>query len=392
MRCVSRFGSEGLATLAVVLVLALGLGTADRAAAQGADSILGRNIDVSRGRAADNPRSVGDQAVVNGWPLYRTERGQAAYNAAMATLAATHSAAPKAAVFKGCANLLCEIDVPRIASDGWVPAGRIWISSSEYLVVAHSPRMRGSRAMRRRPLRSMRYFVFHEFNNSSRNTDPYDTISSHSGRVFVPFYMSKTGTDAVGHHFVVIVQVAPYDVISVHATNYGSAGPGVEVAKNMGDDLEPLQGRAGIVLAEIVKRAAPQLRVVNHRGREGLPMLEGYQSRLGALRRGRGGEALRLPFVPARSDRVATAQAGLGELIMRPGASRRLSIAERTFVPLGGASKAREPKEGATADAPRLVVPVRLARRPEAEGAPRPVLKGPVRLVRSSVFTPSTGP
>ena len=27
----------------------------------------------------------------------------------------------------------------------------------------------------------MRYFVLHEFHNSTRNTDPFDTISSHSG-------------------------------------------------------------------------------------------------------------------------------------------------------------------------------------------------------------------
>src|SRR5690606_36467252 len=119
------------------------------------------------------------------------------------------------------------------------------------------------------------YFVFHEFHNSSRNTDPYDTISSHRGRVFVPFYMSKVGVDDHGRRYVAIIQVAPYDVVSVHATNYGSAGPGVEVAKNMSDDLQPLQARAGIVLARIVKRAAPLLRVVNHRGREGLSMLRG---------------------------------------------------------------------------------------------------------------------
>ena len=105
----------------------------------------------------------------------------------------------------------------------------------------------------------MRYFVFHEFHNSTRNTDPFDTISSHSGSVFVPFYMSKQWTDARGRRFVIVVQVAPYDVVSFHATDKGSAGPGMEVAKNYTDALEPLQGLAGILVATILKTAAPQL-------------------------------------------------------------------------------------------------------------------------------------
>jgi hypothetical protein len=95
----------------------------------------------------------------------------------------------------------------------------------------------------------MKYFVFHEFQNSSRNTDLYDTISSHKDSVFVPLYMSKPATDAKGRRFVIVLQVAPYDVLSIHATNWGSAGPGMEVAKNASDPVEPLQNLAGILVA-----------------------------------------------------------------------------------------------------------------------------------------------
>ena len=126
----------------------------------------------------------------------------------------------------------------------------------------------------------MRYFVFHEFHNSTLNTDPFDTISSHSGSVFVSFYMSKQWTDANGRRFVIVVQVAPHDVVSYHATDKGSAGPGMEVAKNYSEALEPLQGLAGILVATILKTAAPQLEVVNHGGTEGLPMLNEYERRL----------------------------------------------------------------------------------------------------------------
>ena len=44
--------------------------------------------------------------------------------------------------------------------------------------------------------------------------------------------MSKQWTDARGRRFVIVVQVAPHDVVSFHATDKGSAGPGMEVAKN----------------------------------------------------------------------------------------------------------------------------------------------------------------
>ena len=91
----------------------------------------------------------------------------------------------------------------------------------------------------------MRYFVFHEFLNSTHNTDPYDTISAHSGSVFVPLYMSKQWTDAKGRRFVIVVQVAPYDVVSLHATDKGSAGPGMEVAKNTADELRAAAGAGG---------------------------------------------------------------------------------------------------------------------------------------------------
>jgi hypothetical protein len=196
----------------------------------------------------------------------------------------------------------------------------------------------------------MRYFVFHEFHNSTRNLDPYDTISSHSGGVFVPLYMSKTATDARGRSFVIVLQVAPYDVVSIHASNKGSAGPGMEVAKNPPDALEPLQGLAGILVATLIKAAAPHLQVVNHQDGEGLAMLGAYEHRLAQLRAQRGAPAVALPFVPAPEQRVAAATGRFEDLITPRGAIPRLASAAHTAE--------RDAARGR--DAPRAAVPAAL--------------------------------
>jgi hypothetical protein len=280
-----------------------------------------RNIDASRERASEQPLCEGDQALVDGWPLYRTERGQTAFNDAMATLKATDGAAPAPEAFRGCAELACNLALPSIGADGWIPSGRLWISPTEYVLFVHSPRLGEAQTYRRRVNATMKYFVLHEFHSSTRNTDPFDTISSHSGSVFVPLYMSKQWTDAQGRSFVMVMQVAPYDVVSIHAANKGSAGPGMEVAKNMSETLEPLQGLAGILVATIIKAAAPHLEVVNHHAAEGLAMLDVYQKRLASLRSRSGAPSVRLAFVPAVSRRVAAATSRLEELILSRGAS-----------------------------------------------------------------------
>lgn len=350
------------------------IGTSDRLPAQdiatSAGPIKARHVGAARAKANSAPRSEGDQAIVDGWPLYRTERGQAAFNAAMATLRATEGKAPSPAAFKGCSNLDCNLKLPAIGGDGWIPAGRLWVSPETYVLVVHSPRNREGQSYRRRPTMGMRVFVFHEFHNSSRNTDLYDTISSHKSSVFVPLYMSKAATDAAGRRFVTVVQVAPYDVISIHATSHGSAGPGVEVAKNAAEPLEPLQGLAGILLANIVKEATPRLKVVNHGGNEGLPMLEAYERRLAGLRSRGATPPVALPFVAASPPRIAAASGRLDELIAGRGASPRLAVAERALVPPGRRLARQEAGSalmtpGATpADEPVLVEPIRLAVRP----------------------------
>ncbi len=338
---VSRYCDHApLRDRALCATLALGLFAAaaptDPAQAQQAATsqlVKERNVGVSRHRATPLPRSEGDQALVDGWPLYRTERSQIAFNDVMATIKATDSAPPKATAFKGCTALECELTLPALQADGWLPAGRIWISPSEYLLIAHSPRQRDPRFYRRRMQVDMKYFVLHEFQNSSRNTDVFDTISAHSGSVFVPLYMSKQTVDARGHQFVTVVQVAPYNVVSIHASNKGSSGPGMEVAKNGNDILEPLQASAGVLISTMIKSAAPHLQVVNHRGTEGLPMLQAYERRLAAVRsRGRA-TAVTLPFTAAALQRVASAEAGLGDLIQRRGVSPKIPIAQRGFVP-----------------------------------------------------------
>lgn len=358
----------------IAALAAPGLAQAPRA---DATPIVERHMEASRDEAAEWPRSEGDQRVVGGWPLYRTERGQAAFNAAMATLKATEGPAPAAAAFKGCAGLACHVTLPAMSDDGWLRAGRIWVSPAEYVLIVHSKRYRNGREYRRHGSHGMRYFVLHEFHNGTRNVDPYDTISSHSSSVFVPYYMSKTHTDARGRRFVAIVQVAPNDVVSAHATSHGSAGPGVEVAKNVSDELEPLQALAGIVLTGMVKEAAPGLRVVNHRGTEGLPMLRAWEARLERLRASSGGVRVPLPFTAAAADRVAAATGRLGDLILKPGVSPRIPVAERSIVPARPTVTAFTPDAApepvaptgraarqATWREPSLVEPIRPALRP----------------------------
>jgi hypothetical protein len=349
-------------------------------ARQGADLLRDRNIDASRAEAAQLPRSEGDQVLVDGWPLYRTERGQQAFNDAMATLRATEGATPALGAFQGCAHLECNLALPSVSSAGWIPPGRIWVSPTEYLLIVHSPRLHEGQPYRRRDSRQMRYFVFHEFHNSTRNTDPFDTISSHSGSVFVPLYMSKEWTDARGRRFVIVVQVAPYDVVSFHATDWGSAGPGMEVAKNMTEELEPLQGLAGIVVATILKTAAPQLEIVNHGGNEGLPMLRQYERWLSLHKA--PAPAVVLPFVAAHSERVAAAGGRLEDLIVRRGASPLIPIADRGVVPPRTALSASAPLSAQSAlfavgPEPTLIGPIRPAVRPDPGALPR--LVEPIR-------------
>ena len=180
--------------------------------------------------------------------------------------------------------------------------------------------------------------------------------------MYVPLYMSKQATDAKGRRFVMVVQVAPYDVMSIHASNYGSSGPGMEVAKNVSDQLEPLQGHAGILVGTIIKAAAPHLQVVNHRGSEGQPMLSAYQRHLSSAR-ARAGSPVALPFVPAPSQRVAAAAvARLDELILRRGQSPRIPVAERGII----RSASLTPVPSAD-DEPALIEPIQPAAPPRTQ-------------------------
>ncbi len=323
--------------------------------------ILSRHLDTTREEANKKPRNEGDQALVAGWPLYRSARGQEAFNHAMATLAATGGTVPPASAFKGCSKLECPLSLPPVSNDGWLPAGRLWISPGEYLLIAHSPRNKSGK-YRRHAHKRMKYFVLHEFINSSRNVDPFDTISSHDDDVFVSLYMSKQRTDARGRRFVMVVQVAPIDVISVHATNLDSLGPGIEVAKNAGEELEPLQALGGILVAALVKSAVPHLEVIKHRGNEGLPMLEAYDARIDRLKRSPGAAAVALPFAPAHATRVGAVAARLDDLILRPGASPPIAVADRGFLPV---------RAGLVPSAlPVLREPPRLVRRSDAPPGP----------------------
>ena len=298
------------AAFAVVALMAPSSASAAPAAAVHDVPILNRHVDRERSGATRRPRSEHDQAVVAGWPLYRTERGQEAFNQTMATLQATAEPAPTADRFEGCARLRCQLHLPAMTRDGWLPSGRLWLSENDYMLIVRSPRGDSSN-YKRRARRHMRVFVFHEFHNATRNTDVYDTISSHSGRVFTPFYLSKPRQDGDGKQFVVLVQVAPYDVVSRHAANHGNLGPGIEVAKNRDEVLAPLQAKAGVITAEFMKQAVPRIRVVCHRGAEGLGLLRAYLD----YRKLRNNQRVRLPFTKAKPVEVSSAQGHLHELV-----------------------------------------------------------------------------
>jgi hypothetical protein len=324
---------------------------ASATAAHAQAPILQRHMDADRSQATSYPRSEGDQAIVDHWPVYRTERGQAAFNAALATVRATHGAGPPASTFARCPDLSCQLTLPSISSTGWVPPGRYWVAHDRYVIVSHSPRRWSARHRRS----AMEVFVFHEFHNSSRNTDTFDTISSHGGSVFVPFYLTKTFRDTAGRAAVAIVQVAPFDVVSVHATNHGSAGPGVEVAKNADDDLQPLQATAGVLLAAMIKAAAPQLTVVNHRGVEGLPMLRAWEARVEMARAPQAAKLI-VPFTPIIASLETIAVRSIDDIVLRRGAAPSVPLADRGIAPRQVATR----PDGVY----RLVGPVIVAPRP----------------------------
>ncbi len=347
----SEFSREAAARwlgLLACFALSAGLVTLNAHAAPGADGtsaasptavpIVARHIGVPRDQANRFPTREEDQAIVEGWPMYRTERGQEAFNHAMATLRATEGPSPDPRAFAGCQRLRCPIAVPRIGSSGWIPPGRLWLSPDRYILFVQSRR---PGLNQRRPPSQMRIFVFHEFHNSTRNTDVFDTISAHRGSVFTPFYMSKAARDAEGRTFVTVVQVAPFDVVSRHATNHGNLGPGIEVAKNYRDQLEPIQSDAGIVIGHMISEASPALRFVHHRGIEGLPMLRAYQRWVQSVGTSKRTERVKLPFTPADRPDIATAAGTFETLLRRDTPPLLVAAVERPAEPAGP-----EPRRG----------------------------------------------
>jgi hypothetical protein len=121
----------------------------------------------------------------------------------------------------------------------------------------------------------------------------------------------------------------------------------MEVAKNPAEPLAPLQGLAGILIATMVKTAAPHLQVVNHQDVEGLPMLNAYEARLAMLRAHPGMATIALPFVPAAERQVAAATGELDELMARRNGPAPVALSEREVRPSG---EVPSPARTATAD------------------------------------------
>lgn len=124
-------------------------------------------------------------------------------------------------------------------------------------------------------------------------------------------------------------------------------------------------------------------------------MLRGYENWLQARRSERARGSVPLPFVAAHPSRVASARESLADLIFAAKRSQGLAMGERAFVPPRAMLEERGGPGIATGanDEPRLVGPIRLVRRPEAEQpAPRvPVLVRPAQLIRQSAFAPNIG-
>ncbi len=368
--CVVR---GGITYAALFLTISAGLTVAQvHAAGLSNVPITQRHANITREQAKGSPKKEAEQKIVNGWPMYRTNRGQEAFNAAMATMKATQGTVPSAKVFNGCEDLHCHLLLPKIDKAGWIAPGRVWVSPKEYVLIVRSPRAKRRKSYRRRSRNNMKLFVFHEFHNSTRNTDVYDTISAHKFSVFVPFYLGKEGVDAYGRKFVVIVQVAPYDVVSRHVSNHGNRGSGVEIAKNKWEKLSPVQEKAGLVLTSIVTQKAPWLRVIHHRHKEGLPMLRAHKRRIAALRKVRRAPKVTLPFVPLASKQVRLVKADLGELITRKGVKRLVRVAKAKPVARSIARTVRKVRTIAV-PAPKMVkAPVKRAAVAVANTAPVP--------------------
>ncbi|MEO1695153.1 MAG: hypothetical protein AAFR55_07945 [Pseudomonadota bacterium] len=315
----------------MMTMLALGDVRPVSAATTAGTPIVARHMAADRELANKRPRSELDQAVVEGWPVYRNARGQEVFNRARAVLSATTGTPPNAATFAKCAKLVCRLGLPRMTRDGWFPEGRIWVNPNAYVLFIKSPRPTRRGRFRLRPKSQMKVFVFHEFHNGTRNTDVYDTISSHRRSVFTPFYMSKVRRDRDGNRFVEVIQVAPHNVVSRHAANFRNRGGGIEVAKNYRDRLETLQAQAGILVATMITRREPQTRVVRHRGREGWPMLTAYMRRKRAVKAMARPQRVTLPFTRASAQRVTRATGTLTDLVLLPGAKprRRTRVAAR---------------------------------------------------------------
>src|SRR5262245_2833610 len=70
-----------LSTVVIAIAAVIACGDAGvQAIGQDTVPIKSRNLDVLREEATQLPRGEEDQAVVDGWPLYRTRRGQEAFN------------------------------------------------------------------------------------------------------------------------------------------------------------------------------------------------------------------------------------------------------------------------------------------------------------------------
>ena len=234
------------------------------------------------------------------------------------------------------------------------------------MLIVHSPRLRDGASYRRRSQRDMRYFVLRVPQQHAQHRPLRHHLRPQRQR-FVPLYMASSRRrprPPLRHRRA----GRPLRRRQPACHDKGSAGAGVEVAKDTSDELQPLQALGRASCHHHRQGRSPQLAVVHHRGVEGLPMLNALQRRLAILREQPEDPRRPLPFMPAHPERVARANASLHDLITSPRRLGRNPRRQCAFLPPRGtivsATGPMRATSGGGDPVPVLVAPLRLATRP----------------------------
>lgn len=202
--------------------------------------------------------------------------------------------------------------------DGWLPEGElvpgVRIVREEWAGRPHKGRLRDDNSI----------FVFHETQVIGSKGEPIDDArriidswkSATGGRrgVYTPLMVSKTQIDREGKPYVEVIQIAPIQEYSAHASRLGNQnGSGVEVAMQQGDIPEPMQVKAAAAIADAVKGWKPDIRFVNHQDPEGLAMKNVIAAREARLPAPSPGDATKFAEILKQKGTAVASAASLRE-------------------------------------------------------------------------------